>query len=589
MKINLFTLSAAITLTAMINSTILIAQNTSPYWSLAGNSNAATTSKLGTTNGISLRFYTNNIQRMIINSAAGYVGIGTTTPVNILTVKVSGSTPAASWLSGGSSPVFMGFAENMSTGFNLATAGNSFNLRPVLNTRRSRGTLALPSVVSNNDYLASFVASGYDGTNFQNPASIDFHVDGTPSAGNIPARISLVTGSNVSNRKERLKVGSTGNFNFNNDQLFIQQSTGKVGIGTTDPAAKLYIRNPDNNTWGLAVENNVMQNVGEKVNNIAIFANADVDQGYGYGLRAVGGYRGVWGYGDGDGDGGVISVIGVEGLASGFGASGARIGVYGTANGAGTNYGVYGSIPGPPDETVFSAAGYFDGNVYAVTYNNISDRKFKTEITPLRNSLNQLMSLKASSYVFKKDNNANIGFPSGKQLGLIADEVKQVFPELVKPTVHPAKYDTNRTVLSPEVKYESVNYIGLIPVLIASIQEQQKQLGEQQRQIQELKQMVKQLNNEKGNIIGNNIRLEQNLPNPASGNTTIRYQVPGLATSARLTITNIKGQLIKTITIKSMGAGQVNFNSSSLAAGAYNYSLWVDGKQADTKSLIIAR
>src|ERR1700733_5280630 len=63
-----------------------IAQNTSPYWSLAGNSNATSSSKLGTSKNISLRFYTNNVQRMIINSAAGFVGIGTASPENTLHV-----------------------------------------------------------------------------------------------------------------------------------------------------------------------------------------------------------------------------------------------------------------------------------------------------------------------------------------------------------------------------------------------------------------------------------------------------------------------------------------------------------------------
>jgi hypothetical protein len=70
------------------------AQNTSPYWSLAGNSNATTSSKLGTTNNISLRFYTNNVQRMIINSASGLVGIGTTTPTERLHINSSAGTNA---------------------------------------------------------------------------------------------------------------------------------------------------------------------------------------------------------------------------------------------------------------------------------------------------------------------------------------------------------------------------------------------------------------------------------------------------------------------------------------------------------------
>jgi hypothetical protein len=38
----------------------LHAQNTSPYWSLAGNSNAAASSKLGTTKSIPLKLITAN-------------------------------------------------------------------------------------------------------------------------------------------------------------------------------------------------------------------------------------------------------------------------------------------------------------------------------------------------------------------------------------------------------------------------------------------------------------------------------------------------------------------------------------------------
>jgi hypothetical protein len=63
-----------------------MAQNTSPYWSLAGNSNATTSSKLGTTNSIPLRLTTNNSTRLYI-STGGNVGIGTTGPVQKLDVN----------------------------------------------------------------------------------------------------------------------------------------------------------------------------------------------------------------------------------------------------------------------------------------------------------------------------------------------------------------------------------------------------------------------------------------------------------------------------------------------------------------------
>jgi hypothetical protein len=78
------------------------AQNTWPYWSLSGNSNATSSSKLGTTNAINLRFYTNNSERARITTS-GLMGIGTTSPsaklhvnsasgISSLRAQVAGST-----------------------------------------------------------------------------------------------------------------------------------------------------------------------------------------------------------------------------------------------------------------------------------------------------------------------------------------------------------------------------------------------------------------------------------------------------------------------------------------------------------------
>lgn len=66
--------------------------------------------------------------------------------------------------------------------------------------------------------------AGYDGANWQYPGGIKAFVDTAPSAGNVPLRLSILTGTNSSNRTERLSIGSTGN----------------VGIGTTAPATLLH-------------------------------------------------------------------------------------------------------------------------------------------------------------------------------------------------------------------------------------------------------------------------------------------------------------------------------------------------------------
>jgi trimeric autotransporter adhesin len=113
----------------------------------------------------------------------------------------------------------------------------------------------------------------------------------------------------------------------------------------------------------------------------------------------------------------------------------------------------------------------------------------------------------------------------------------------------------------------------------------------QQSQLDELRQMLMELKNgSASNSVTSNLGfLEQNTPNPVSGSTVIKYYISQTAASARLTFTNTKGQLIKAITISNRGAGQVNLETGMLAAGAYNYTLWVDEKQADTKKLVIAK
>ncbi|MEO6453948.1 MAG: hypothetical protein ABIN97_07755 [Ginsengibacter sp.] len=88
-----YVLSAAITVVALLNSLILLSQNTSPYWSLAGNSNTTSTSKFGTTNAIDLRIFTTNVERMRVK-ATDQVCINTIIPRAILDVNsANGENP----------------------------------------------------------------------------------------------------------------------------------------------------------------------------------------------------------------------------------------------------------------------------------------------------------------------------------------------------------------------------------------------------------------------------------------------------------------------------------------------------------------
>lgn len=207
----------------------------SQTWDQTGNA-ITTSSRLGSTNGLPLKFITNNVERMRVDTS-GRVSINFTTPLSTLAVVNKGSSlPNSKWIVTGS-PIFSAFGENVggNADFIVGMAGNAFNFRPTIMGRRSRGTLNAPLAVQNNDQLTSFTTSGYDGTNFQIPAAVEFYVDGTPTAGSVPARISFVTGSNGATRAERLKITNTGNFAFNVDQMYLKSTTGALGMGTTAP------------------------------------------------------------------------------------------------------------------------------------------------------------------------------------------------------------------------------------------------------------------------------------------------------------------------------------------------------------------
>jgi hypothetical protein len=112
-----------------------------------------------------------------------------------------------------------------------------------------------------------------------------------------------------------------------------------------------------------------------------------------------------------------------------------------------------------------------NGDVYMdyLNYNgsfNRSDRRLKTNLAPLNYGLNNILRLNPVSYNWAKTPGTD------KQLGLIAQEVRTVVPEIVRG-------DESKEMLS-------VNYTALIPVLINAIKEQQKQIDDLKLQVEKL-------------------------------------------------------------------------------------------------------
>lgn len=122
--------------------------------------------------------------------------------------------------------------------------------------------------------------------------------------------------------------------------------------------------------------------------------------------------------------------------------------------------------------------------INGVNFYQSSDQKLKTNIKPMGSldALNALTKIKCYNYDYTEEAFKNslpamkpLLLESGKnQMGVLAQELKEVYPSLVKA-------DNTTGDLS-------VNYIGLVPVLIESIKAQQIQIEALKAEIELLKQ-----------------------------------------------------------------------------------------------------
>ena len=100
-----------------------------------------------------------------------------------------------------------------------------------------------------------------------------------------------------------------------------------------------------------------------------------------------------------------------------------------------------------------------------------SDARLKANIISLGSTLAKVLQIDGKSYTMKKDENKK------QKIGVLAQDIEKVFPELV----------------SESNGVKSVNYQGLVPVLINALKEQDAKMNEQQAEIDELKEIVQAL------------------------------------------------------------------------------------------------
>lgn len=150
---------------------------------------------------------TTNGTRAITVTSGQLVGIGVATPAAALHVGTSLTT----------SPRGI-----MSAQYSTGTDGARFHMR------KARGTATAPTTVVTGDVLGKLVATGYDGSNYLEMASISMEATGTVAATRIPTRLVWATATNAapSVLTDRLWLSAAGNLGVGTSS-----ETGLTGVG----------------------------------------------------------------------------------------------------------------------------------------------------------------------------------------------------------------------------------------------------------------------------------------------------------------------------------------------------------------------
>ncbi len=179
-----------------------------------------------------------------------------------------------------------------------------------------------------------------------------------------------------------------------------------------------------------------------------------------------------------------------------------------------------------------------------------------------------------------------------RMTGFIAQEVEKAASDL--------NYDFSGVVkpATPDGLY-GLTYSEFVVPLVKAVQELSKLNDKKDAQINDLAARVASLEalmttqqtaavSSQQTMSTAGAALAQNSPNPCGAATTIGYTLPLKYRSASVVITAGNGTTIKAIALSGYGKGSVAVNTASLAAGTYQYALYIDGTIIGSKQLLKA-
>jgi hypothetical protein len=217
---------------------------------------------------------------------------------------------------------------------------------------------------------------------------------------------------------------------------------------------------------------------------------------------------------------------------------------------------------------------------------NGSDRRFKENFREIESPLEKLLQLNGLKYDFISDNADTLSSPKEKEkkellrkdkMGLVAQDVLEVLPDAVE-------YDK-------EIDRYYLDYNAILTLVVEAMKEQQATINQLNDELDNLKseKTMKSASLDTENLIEETkeASLQQNIPNPFSATTKINMYLPETTSTAKLYLYTMQGEQVSSYPVQERGNTSVTIEGYTMKAGMYLYTLIADGKEVDTKKMIL--
>ena len=217
-----------------------------------------------------------------------------------------------------------------------------------------------------------------------------------------------------------------------------------------------------------------------------------------------------------------------------------------------------------------NAVWYGDGDIVCPDLYETSDARLKTNVNPIKESLDKILRLNPVTYELNSKVKEGI---KEINLGFIAQEVEKILPEVVR--IH-------------EGDIRGINYGRLVALLVDGIKEQQIIIEDIKAQLAHLNALTSvSYDSPIQTATKNESILGQNVPNPGLRSTTIPVFIDVNTSKSVLCFYDLTGKQILKKEISGRGQQNIQVSIDDFSAGKYFYSLVIDGQDVDTKSLLL--